>query len=444
MYKIYADGKLLYSPHLFHEGCGVLSPKLTTELNKAGSLEFTLPPTNSLYDEIDKLKTIITAYQDDELIFRGRVLHDEKDFYKQKKVYCEGQLAFMLDSIQRPYSFIGTVEEYFKMLIANHNARVNKEKQFTVGNVTVGGTISYVNSDYPTTIDELNTQIIDYFGGQLKTRVSNGIPYIDLIDYYDDENFISQTIEFGTNLLDLSEHITAENIITVLVPIGAALYDEEGNMIGKLDITSVNDGKDYLENETAIALFGRIESMQEWSDIEDASLLLEEGQYCLDLNIEMAVTLTIKAIDLHLLNIDVDMIRVGCWVRVISLPHGLDQYFQCTKIVYDMANPDQNEYVFGVNYTTLTERQVSGEKTIISSTSGIQSAIISANTSASKANQASKDAETVIATLPTEYVQTATFEAYKEEINTKFDSYALQTDLEELVERVTALEGGTE
>ena len=99
MYTIHADGKVLHNPNLVHEGYGVLTPKLTVELGKAGSLEYMLPPNNALYDSVKKLKSIITAYQDGEEIFRGRVLHDDNDFYRRKKVYCEGELSFLLDSL---------------------------------------------------------------------------------------------------------------------------------------------------------------------------------------------------------------------------------------------------------------------------------------------------------------------------------------------------------
>ena len=56
---------------------------------------------------------------------------------------------------------------------------------------------------------------------------------------------------------------------------------------------------------------------------------------------------------------------------------------------------------------------------------------------ATKANQ---QVEQVIATMPTEYVRTTTFEAYKEEAANK---YVLKTDFEALEARVEALEGGT-
>ena len=84
MYTILIDGKPLYAPNLVNEGYSVLNPKLTMELNKAGSLEFTVPPNNVMYDSIQKLKSIVQVFDGDEEIFRGRVLHDEKDFYKRK------------------------------------------------------------------------------------------------------------------------------------------------------------------------------------------------------------------------------------------------------------------------------------------------------------------------------------------------------------------------
>lgn len=372
MYTIYADGKLLYAPHLSREGCGVFSPKLTVELNKAGSCEFVVPPNNVLYDELSKLKTVITVFQNEDELFRGRILNDEKDFYKQKRTYCEGELAFLLDSKQRPYKFSGNVKDLFKQYIANHNSRVDAAKRFTVGNVTVEYEYESVyteNDNYSTTLDEVNEKLLDTVGGYFKTRGSGDTRYIDWLAESGDEN--TQTIEFGVNLLDISEYIAADNIFTVLIPIGATVYDEEGNANGKLSISGVNGGKDYIENETAISLFGRIEETAEWSDVEDANELKSLGQETLGLNIELSVTLTVKAVDMHILNVDTERIKLGDWVRVISLPHGLDRLFQCTKIIYDLVSPEQNEYTFGLSFTSLTEKQVVGEKNINSAMSSV-------------------------------------------------------------------------
>ena len=452
MFTIYADGKVLYAPNLVQEGYGVFSPKLTVELNKAGSLEFTLPPNNVMYDQISKLKTIITVFQNEDELFRGRILHDDKVFYRQKKTYCEGELAFLLDSRQRPYTFEGTLTALLNKYISNHNSRVDSAKQFTVGKVSdeFSDISAYFESTtYPTTLDELSANLIDIFGGYVKTRGSGNTRYIDYL--VDSGELNSQTIEFGVNLLDISEYISAENIITVLIPIGANLYDESGNDLGKVDITSINSDKDYIENATAISLFGRIEHMEEWTDVEDPSELKTLGEELLTNNIEMSITLTVKAVDLHILDVNTERIRLGDWVRVISIPHGLDKQFQCTKIVYDLIDPDRTEYVFGVASTSLTEKQVNSEKGVQSSVSTIQSAVVTAITDANKAAATSKNVESVIATLPTEYVQTKTFESYKQEVS---DNYVLKTDfttyqttveeqLKSIEERLATLEGGT-
>ena len=76
MYTIYADGQLVYAPTLSGEGYAVISPKVEVELNKAGSAGFILPPDNVMYDRIQKLKSVVTIYDRDEEIFRGRVLHE--------------------------------------------------------------------------------------------------------------------------------------------------------------------------------------------------------------------------------------------------------------------------------------------------------------------------------------------------------------------------------
>lgn len=51
MFYLYADDQLLYNP--LSENRMVFSPKLTLEMGKAGSLTFSLPPTNLLYGKWD-------------------------------------------------------------------------------------------------------------------------------------------------------------------------------------------------------------------------------------------------------------------------------------------------------------------------------------------------------------------------------------------------------
>ena len=325
MYTIYSDGKLVYAPHLSDAGCGVFTPQLTVELNKAGSLAFVMPPDNVMYDSINKLSSIITVKQDDNELFRGRVLNDEKDFYNQKKNYCEGELAFLIDSIQRPYTYTGTVANLFKKFISNHNSRVEDTKKFTVGTISVTNSdkeITVEGEDYCTTMDAITDKLLEVYGGYLVTRGSGNTRYIDWVETSGDNS--SQSIEFGYNLLDVTEYISGEDLFTVLVPIGKRQTNDNGDFTGYVNISSVNNGKDYIENATAVSLFGRIETSESWNEVEDPSELQTLGEAYLSKCIELAVTLTVKAIDLNLLDVNYERIRLEDWVRVVSPPHNLD------------------------------------------------------------------------------------------------------------------------
>ena len=352
MYRFYCDDTLFFMSGVDDEDYYLLDAKLTLEKGKVGTLSFTLPSSNIAYNRINKLKSIITVLDNDEEIFRGRVLYDEKDYYNRKTITCEGELAFLLDSIQRPYTYQGSINGFFTNLINNHNSQVDVNKKFVVGNITVNDDNDYINrssTDYDNTYNVITKKLIETNGGYLKTRLVDGVRYIDYLEEYGETN--EQVIEFGVNLLDIKEFITAEDIFTCLIPLGSK-NEDTGE---RLTIESVNSGRDYLENDTAIDLFGRIWATNTWEDVTVASNLKTKAQAYLDANIEMSVTLTLKAIDLHLMNVNTDRIKEGDKLRVISLPHNIDKYFECTKVAINPLDPSNNEYTFGSTYKTLTD-----------------------------------------------------------------------------------------
>lgn len=296
-------------------------------------------------------------------VFTGRILHDEKDFYKRKTVYCEGELAFLLDSVQRPYEFQGSPSDLFEQFLNNHNSQVDSFKQFTVGNVTVTDSNDYINrsnSGYSSTWSALNEKLVNTHGGYLMPRFENNKRYIDYLA--EPGKTSSQVIRFGENLLDITEYVTAEDVFTVLIPLGADQQDEEGNSTGKLTIESVNDNKDYLESSSGISLFGRIVKVHEWEDVTEPSNLKTKGQTFLDNGISASVSLTLKAIDLHLVDVDTETFEVGDKIHVISEPHGIDTLFRCTKIELDLMNPDNSVYTFGVAFKALTSKNIEDTK----------------------------------------------------------------------------------
>lgn len=418
MYSVYVEDDLLYSPDLANDGYTILSPKVNFETNKTGSFTFLLPPQNPAYDNIKKLVSMITIWDNDDEIFRGRVLHDEKDFYNRKKVYCEGELSFLIDSVVRPYEFSGDVATLFNQFISNHNSQVEAAKQFTVGNVTVTDPNNYIvraSAQYPKTWDELNEKFLNLLGGYIRTRKEGTTRYIDYIKDYG--HISNQVIEFGVNMLDISEYISADEVFTCLIPLGK--QDDEGNY---LTIASVNDGKDYLIDEDAVKLFGYVWKTEKWDDVTIASNLKTKGDEVLKLGIELAVSLSMKAVDLHLLNVDTDRIAVGDMVRVISIPHKIDRYFLCSKITLDLVNPDKSEYTFGFSFTTMTEKTLHDSSNAQSVTVAAMETVQKAQNAVNDAKQTVEDTKQIIVEIPTEYVKTKVFEEYKQEVNRKIST----------------------
>lgn len=342
MYKMKADGVVFYDPSSDDMALQVLSPKAKYKLNKAGSLTFTVLPGNVAYNSLHKLKTVITLEQDDEIIFRGRVLETTTDLYNEKKVYCEGELAFLLDSLVRPYQFKGKAADLFRQLVTKHNEQVEDYKQFEVGSITAVTDEDELETEgdgYADTLSEIQSLLLDGFGGYLCVRHEDGKHYLDYVDAFNQT--CKQEINFGVNLVDIENKLNAQDVCTVLVPLGKECEGKPAT------IESVNEGKDYIEDTEGIAKYGRIIKTRTWDECEDPSELLKLAQeYMAVMNAEKTLTITAVALD---------GIRLGDTVKLLSLPHGLDKEDVCTAIDLDIENPEKSDYTFGFPLETLTE-----------------------------------------------------------------------------------------
>lgn len=355
MYTIYADDALLYLPG--DEELSVLSPVLETQCNAAGTLTFVLLPEHPMYSALHKMRTRIDIRQDDEIIWRGRVLETETDFYRQKTVTCEGELTYLVDSVLHPYKladYDGTAAGLFRLYLTRHNEAVSEAQQFQIGNVDIETLSSVENTGYGNTWDEISDNLIDIHGGFLRVRYDGETRYLDWTK--ESGTSCGQVIRFGENLLDLSEYVSASEVVTCLIP-----YAGQGD--SQITIKSVNDGKDYIEDEAGIALYGRIWGVTEF-DAKDASTLLEMAKENLQKRLKETITITISAVDLHLLDVNAESFRVGDKVRVVSPPHGIDVEYTCTAISLDLVNPDQSEYTFGTPETGMASTTAATSKAV--------------------------------------------------------------------------------
>lgn len=370
MYTIYVDDQLAFSTSSPKAERALLNPQLSFDVNGAGSLTFTLLPGHAQYDSVSKLKSTILVRQDGKAIFRGRVMDDERDFYNQRNIYCEGDRSFLLDSQCPPYTYKGTVHGLFKKLIKAHNEQVEEDRQFTAGDITITDedeTVEAENIAYWETLKEMEEKLLGAYGGYLMTRTEGGKTYLDWLKTPGRTD--EQSIQFSVNLLDLKDKVDAADVFTVLIPLGASVIDDGGNVNEPVTIESVNSGKNYLQNDEAVALYGRICRTMTWNYIEDPAVLKKKGQEHLKTGIALQ-TLTLKAIDMHFLSGDAEAIRVGDHVRIISDPHGLDISIICTKMDVDMLNPENTAYTFGEPPKTLTENIVKTEEEVGGLTGG--------------------------------------------------------------------------
>lgn len=154
-YKIYAGTQddvdswenrvCIYAPGSALKTTKLISPTLTREFGKAGSLEFTIPLGNVAHSALQKLKTVVSVEQDGKEIWQGRVMNHEQDFLLRQKVYCEGELAYLNDTDVPPYTAKDvTIRQFLDFLCKNHTSLTDSYKSLRIGNVTVEGQKRYV------------------------------------------------------------------------------------------------------------------------------------------------------------------------------------------------------------------------------------------------------------------------------------------------------------
>jgi hypothetical protein len=407
MYEIYAypygnpDAKLLlYRPN--DPQALVLSPKLTREVSKGGSLVFTMTRDHAQYDMLQKLSTVVQVRRDGKEIWRGRVLKHEADFYNRRVVYCEGALSYFNDSSITPFNYKGTLRQFLQHLIDAHNDQVkSKMKCFQLGTVTAalgnlvvqfGDADQYgVGEDYGKVWDILDKLVLKVFGGYFYCGFDAATGY-NVLNYCDQaveaKRQTAQKIEYGRNLLNLSETTDATDLYTRIYPIGnkhtvdtSKWYyklmwwrdpskdkHEERWGIMEADAATVaqylpasgysyNLEEGWIQNDTAVQKFGIITRIVEL-DTDSANDTFAAGVQALQQNYAMKTSYVIRAVDLVDAGYDTDRLDFSMYSHIISKPHSADAVMLCTKLVEPLEKPAQKEFTFGMTRRTLTDRQV--------------------------------------------------------------------------------------
>ena len=340
IYRIYIDDTLVHRSDIPDENYQLVGITLDVEMGKSPSLKFTIPPSHPKKSLLKNFLSRFTVKEDELVLAEGRLFDSRQDIYNQIEWQAEGSLSYLTDSYVPKVKVEETIRALFTRYVNEHNSRVEDYKKFTVGQITIDNAdtekVKVDNDGYRYTADAIQNDLIDSYGGYLRTRYENGVRYLDYLKDYGHKT--TQTIEYKKNLIDFALEVNPEDVFTYLIPTGDS----------NLKINDVNNGKDYIEVEGAKAKWGNKYLLKSFSGISNASTLLKEAkQYIKNHYEELPESLEITAIDLKLLGVNVESIHVGDVVRVTSTPNGVDKDYTCSAISYNLSQFGKTKYTLG-------------------------------------------------------------------------------------------------
>lgn len=344
IYEVFVDEKPLFYPN--DEEAVIYNSKLEEALNDAGTFTCTVPKSNPLFDEIYPRVSMVQILRDGKEIWSGQVRTYEEEFEGEKELSCVGELAFLYDSVQPQDRFQNqTPAQFFNHLLAVHNSKVEDNKKFEPGIVTVTDPNNsiYRYTNYEDTLSAMRNKLCDSLNGYLRVRKSNGKRYLDLVRLEDYGKYCDQPIKMGYNMLDYVKKNSGETIYTVLIPLGARLEESEvDGLDAYTNIKNVNNGKDYIYNEEAVKHFGMIWTTKKWNDVTEPANLKRKGEQWLKTTQYETVSLELTAVDMSMLNQELDKFDLGDTIRAVAKPFGLDVTYPVQKKTTYLQEPEKN------------------------------------------------------------------------------------------------------
>lgn len=159
----------------------------------------------------------------------------------------------------------------------------------------------------------------------------------------------------------------ASEIATRVIPLEARLEESSIEALEEYTtIRSVNNNAPYVESASAVQSFGIITKTVSLDDVTiPANLKAKAEKYLADVQYENPC-LTCKAIDLNMVDGDVEAITLGDSIRVLSPPHGMDRYFPVTALMLYLDRPQDNTVTLGTNVKAgLSERSASDSAAVM-------------------------------------------------------------------------------
>ena len=236
MYRMLYNDNFLFDP--FDETRIVSSASITTNVNAASYLDFTIAANHPLYNEIEQRSGTITLYSDNEKLFQGQITAIDMDMDGNKSVTCSSALDWLRDVQLRPYSTDqaecdeyefkldkapDALDAYFQWLIDQYNAQNKDGRYFTINvnqaaDLTNRNIVYFASTSPRSVADAIEEDILGTFGGYLVLRYDDDMLILDL--YSDIHEMNEQVIDYGENILDISRNESTDDQYTAVYPIG--------------------------------------------------------------------------------------------------------------------------------------------------------------------------------------------------------------------------------
>lgn len=294
----------------------------TSSENKAGTMK--LSCING-FDMITADKQIIRLADGSDTVFRGRVLSASRKTTGAMSVVCEGELAFLNDSMIKGTERTGYSGDLMRTLLENHNANVSEFQQLIAGTITQANTVTVKGStddEVPTM--ELASQIAENSGVMLYTV--NGELQLRAAPLN------TQEIRFGENLISFQRELHVDDIIT-------RVYAYGKNSSGDRITMTVP----YVQDDNAVSEYGIISKCMTFR-ANSASELERKARAALCTSHRMDVQ--IEAVDMHWKDASVPRFHLGN-VHIISQPDNFDGVLKLREVTQDWLHPGKNTIRIG-------------------------------------------------------------------------------------------------
>jgi hypothetical protein len=448
MYQIRCDNYVLYDHR--DDALTVLNPRCKLKVGAAGEGSFTILSTHPYYGQLKKLKSVFEYRQDGRPIFRGRMTADSRDFHNQLDVDLEGVLAFTNDSMVPPFQFPGDfpeaasatnmVEYFLRWLIEDvHNGQVEDWQKLKVGTVTVSDPNNYIgrSSDkYAKTLDILKSRLPGSdLGGHLCIRYEDDGNYLDYLADLTLTN--TQHITLGENLLDMQNKSDASGTCSAILPIGKDGLTLESLPDGDLTDDLVKKGK-FIYSRSAVESYGWICVPVEDSTWDSVTVVDNLKTKAMDrlagTSMMLSNSITIKAVDLHYSDEQIQSFKVGRKTVVDSPIHGVSGIsYPLTELDIDLFNPQNTLITLGDTFRSLVDINADRENNVdvlIQNTKNELKDYVSEQDSATmdqvhqtileQNTTVLNTAESIIMAALERYVETSNYEEFRQTVQSQF------------------------